>query len=43
MGYFNADNKKIKLLFLDISVVNSIQVIAVGTNDGRLLLFMPSI
>lgn len=37
---FNPANLKLELLFLDISEVNGTRIIAVGTNDGRLLFFI---
>jgi hypothetical protein len=37
---FNPQNLKLELLFLDISEVSGTKCISVGTNDGRLLLFV---
>jgi hypothetical protein len=37
---FNPQNLKLELLFLDISEVSGTKIIAVGTNDGRLLFFI---
>ena len=36
---FNPQNAKIELYFVDISEINGMKVIAVGTSDGRLLFF----
>jgi hypothetical protein len=40
MNGYNPNNNKIELLFLDLHVLNDVQLFTVGTSDARLLFFI---